>query len=184
MGDFSDAFNDMVIALEELTRRLEELATPDALTGVFNRRRFDELAETELARARRYGHVLSVFILDIDHFKRVNDTHGHGAGDEVLVAFAGLVRRGVRETDHCARWGGEEFVVLTPVVDPQGAAELAERLRRSFAAHDLGSIGRVTASFGVAQYRPDETIDSLFGRADQALYRAKESGRDRAEVAD
>ncbi len=132
MGDFSAAFNAMV-------GRIDELATRDALTGASNRRSFDEVARKALAGATRYGHALSFFILDIDHFKRVNDTFGHEAGDQVLVAIAGLVRDGIRATDHLARWGGEEFVVLTPQVDVRGAADLAERLRRSIGEHDIGA---------------------------------------------
>jgi diguanylate cyclase (GGDEF)-like protein len=197
MGDFSEAFNSMVVALDqartELDERnellqaqavkLEELATTDALTGACNRRKFNDLILAEVERVRRYGHPLSLLILDIDHCKRVNDTHGHEAGDEVLVVLAGLIRAGIRATDSLARWGGEEFVVLSPGVTVKGEAELAERLRAAAAAHDHASVGTVTGSLGVAQHRPGETPDELFARADEALYRAKEGGRGRVEVA-
>ena len=190
MGDFSEAFNSMVVALDEARTvlqvqavKLEELATTDALTGAYNRRKFNDLTLAEVERVRRYGRPLSLLILDIDHFKRVNDAHGHEAGDEVLVVLAGLLRAGIRATDSLARWGGEEFVVLSPDVTLEGEAELAERLRAAAAAHDHAPVGTVTVSLGVAQHRPGETPDELFARADEALYRAKKGGRDRVELA-
>jgi diguanylate cyclase (GGDEF)-like protein len=197
MGEFSEAFNSMVVALEaarselgqrneELQRlalQLEELATHDPLTGAFNRRKLNELTAAEISRAQRYGQPLSLFILDIDHFKDVNDTHGHEAGDAVLVALADLLRAGIRATDSLARWGGEEFVVLSPAIGLPETATLAERLRATLAAREFDAVGQVTASFGVADYHSGDTADSLFARADQALYRAKDGGRDRVEVA-
>ena len=190
MGDFSEAFNSMVLRLDDARTELEaqavileELVTTDALTGALNRRKFNELTQAELERARRYGHPLALFILDIDHFKRVNDTYGHEAGDQVLVTLADILRAGIRATDSLARWGGEEFVVLSPGATVEGAAELAERLRAAAAAHDHVSVGKVTASFGVTQHCVGETPDELFARADEALYRAKDGGRDRVEVA-
>jgi len=197
MGEFSEAFNSMVVALDkartELDERnellqaqaakLEELATTDVLTGTFNRRKFNELILAEIERVRRYGHPLSLLVVDIDHFKRINDTHGHDAGDEVLIVLAGLIRTGIRATDSLARWGGEEFVVLSPEVSVEEAAGLAERLRRAAGTYAYSFVGSVTASIGVAQHRAGETPDELFARADEALYRAKEGGRDRVEVA-
>ena len=197
MGEFSEAYNSMVVALDkartELDARhellqaqaakLEELATTDALTGAYNRRKFNELILAELERVRRYEHPLSLFILDIDHFKRINDTHGHEAGDEVLVVLADLIRAGIRATDSLARWGGEEFVVLSPEVTLEEAMRLAERLRTAAGTYEYSFVGKVTASIGVAQHRTGETPDELFARADEALYRAKEGGRDRVEVA-
>ncbi len=191
MGEFSEAFNTMVKKLDEARAeleaqkvQLEKLATTDALTAAYNRRKLNELTLAELERVRRYGRPLSLFILDIDHFKRVNDTYGHEAGDQVLVTLAGLLRAGIRATDSLARWGGEEFVVLSPGVTADGEAQLAERLRAAAAAHDHASVGTVTASFGVAEHSPGETPDELFARADRALYRAKDGGRNRVEVAD
>jgi diguanylate cyclase (GGDEF)-like protein len=197
MGEFSEAFNTMVKKLDEAraelaasnerlqaqAAQLDVLATTDALTGASNRRKFNDLTRDALEHVRRYGHPLSLFILDIDHSKRVNDAYGHEAGDQVLVALAGLLRAGIRATDSLARWGGEEFVVLSPGVTADGEVALAERLRAAAAGYDHASAGTVTASFGVAEHRPGETPDELFARADRALYRAKEGGRNRVEVA-
>lgn len=195
MGEFSEAYNSMVAALEaartELAERneelqtlalqLEDLATHDPLTGVFNRRKFNELTAAEIERALRYPQPLSLFILDIDHFKLVNDRHGHEAGDAVLVSLAGLLRAEIRSTDSLARWGGEEFVILSPAVGLPATAVLAERLRAAVGAYPF-AVGQVTASFGVADFHRDDSADSLFARADQALYRAKEHGRNRVEI--
>jgi diguanylate cyclase (GGDEF)-like protein len=196
MGEFADAFNVMVESLDrmrsELDERneqlvaqalkLEELATTDALTGVFNRRKFNELIRVEIERVNRYGKPLSFVILDIDLFKRVNDTLGHEAGDHVLVLLAALIDGCIRNVDSLARWGGEEFVILLPQVDLRGAVELAERVRDAVGGR-RPTLG-VTISCGVAEYQPPETADSLFARADRALYRAKDLGRDRVEAAD
>jgi diguanylate cyclase (GGDEF)-like protein len=182
MGEFSSAFNSMVVALEQARAELAELATHDALTGVFNRRKFNELIALEIERVGRYGSLLSFIIIDIDHFKRVNDTLGHEAGDAVLVSLAAVLRACVRAVDSVARWGGEEFVLLLPQVGVDGAAELAARI--CAAVRDDRLLGGITVSCGVAELRPPESPDGLFARADRALYRAKEGGRDRVEVAD
>ncbi len=197
MGEFSQAFNSMVVSLEQalsdlaerneelqaLTARLEDLASTDPLTGARNRRRFNEIAEVELARALRYGYSLSFLIFDIDHFKKVNDTYGHEAGDSVLITLVELVTKWIRDDDYLARWGGEEFVILASHNDIAGARVLGERLRKGVEKHDFAGVGRVTASFGAAQYREGETLTELTARADEALYRAKELGRNRVEVA-
>ena len=196
MGEFARAFNSMVVALDEaraelarrndelqeLALKLEELATRDALTGAYNRRKLDEVVQAEIERTKRYGHPLSLLMLDADHFKQINDAFGHKAGDEVLVGLAQELRAGIRAVDVLARWGGEEFIVLCPSIDLGEAAELAERLRAGIAARRFGEAGRLTVSLGVAQHRPGEAAGELFGRADAALYRAKEGGRDRVEL--
>ncbi len=195
MGDFSIAFNSMVVALgeahselaqrneelQDLADQLEAMATHDFLTGAYNRRKLSELVTAEVARAIRYAQPLSLLILDLDHFKQVNDVHGHEAGDTVLVAVAGVLDNTIRSTDSLARWGGEEFVVLAPALGISGAVTLAQRLRTAIAAQEIPGVGQVTASFGVAEVRPDDTPDTLLDRADQALYGAKENGRDRVE---
>jgi len=197
MGDFAAAFNSMVEALAEAraaleaknaklqlqSAQLEELATTDALTGLWNRRKFNDLVVGEVARARRYTQPLSLGLLDVDHFKRVNDTYGHDVGDAVLRELACLVRGQVRTVDVVARWGGEEFVVLGPGVSLAGCLELAERIRGVVAAHVFPAAGPVTVSIGVTAYSQGDSPTALFSRADKALYAAKERGRDRVESA-
>lgn len=169
-------------ALEnELTIR----ATTDGLTGVANRSHFMELALSELNRAQRHKRPLSIVLLDIDRFKRVNDTCGHLSGDTVLTSFTGVCQDIIRSIDVVARFGGDEFVLLLPETEAAGAREVAERIRVAFAAMTFGAVGcgvMVTASLGVATLREgDESLDVLLGRADMALYRAKERGRNRVE---
>ncbi len=169
--------------LEAANAKLERLARLDVLTEIWNRRHFLEMAEAELVRARRHGRHLSVFLLDLDHFKRVNDTHGHAAGDETLREVVRRAQAALRASDMIARFGGEEFVVLLPETALEGAAAVAERVRAAIAARPIALAGRafaVSASIGVAQCRDDEaSVERTLVRADEALYRAKTSGRDR-----
>lgn len=164
----------------------EQLARLDALTGVANRRSFQEVAEREFLRARRYGHPLAVLVFDIDLFKQVNDTHGHAAGDLVIRAVAGIVRGAVREVDFLARIGGEEFAVLLPEVELLDAQRTAERLRELIAdwrGAFEGQALRCTASFGVSTIEAgDAAFDTLLQRADHAMYAAKQAGRDQVSV--
>lgn len=197
MGEFSAAFNSMVSALarahEDLSKRndallrlnlrLEEMATTDALTGALNRRRFYELLDDELERATRYGRPLGLLMLDVDHFKRVNDAFGHATGDEVLKGIAAVLRLSLRAPDRLARWGGEEFVVLAPDTGGGPALALAQRVCHAIRAEQFPVAGTATASIGVAERRPGESGDALLARADAALYEAKDGGRDRAVLA-
>jgi diguanylate cyclase (GGDEF)-like protein/hemerythrin-like metal-binding protein len=169
---------------EGRAREFARKAGTDALTGVPNRLGFNAAISREFERARRYRHPLSLMILDLDHFKQVNDVHGHLAGDRVLVGVARLIEGNIRESDLLARWGGEEFVVVATMTDGQGAARLAEKLRALMAATTLGPGGAVTGSFGVAELRSGDSIEGLLHRADEALYRAKSGGRNRVERAD
>jgi two-component system, NtrC family, C4-dicarboxylate transport sensor histidine kinase DctB len=164
---------------EGRARELARQVDTDALTGALNRQGFNEAMAREVSRSRRHGQPLAVVMVDIDHFKRVNDEFGHAAGDQVLVRTANLLRSCVRESDAVARWGGEEFVVIAPMTGEEGGVSLAEKLRAIMAATHLGPRDAVTASFGVAELEADDTIDTLLQRADGALYRAKESGRNR-----
>ena len=164
---------------EGRARETSRRADTDALTGVLNRMGFNEAMSRELGRARRYQQTLSVVMLDIDHFKKLNDEFGHPAGDQVLVRTARLLSSCVRDSDVVARWGGEEFVVIAPTTPEEGAASLAEKLRAFMAATHLGPKEAVTASFGVAELRPDDTAETLLQRVDAALYQAKQSGRNR-----
>lgn len=166
---------------------LERLAREDALTGLANRRRFMEVLKQELERVGRYGHPLAVVMLDLDHFKAVNDTHGHGAGDAVLREAARALRSVCRDVDLAARLGGEELALLLPETDAAGARVVAERARERIAgvAHETseGRTFRVTASFGVAAARPGASSESVLHAADEALYRAKAAGRNQVAMA-
>lgn len=164
------------------SRELELLSVTDRLTGLGNRHKLDERLAHELTRSRRHGTALAVIILDIDHFKAVNDTYGHQAGDEVLAEMAALLQRHSRASDVLGRWGGEEFLLLCPETDESGAVSLAEQLRASIEAARFPALKRVTASFGVAAWRPADDGEALLRRADEALYRAKAKGRNRVEA--
>jgi diguanylate cyclase (GGDEF)-like protein len=172
--------------LEEKNRELQELAYYDPLTGLPNRRFFFEHASLIFEEVKRYEKPLSLLVIDIDYFKKINDTYGHDVGDLVLKTFADVLRGIVRQSDICARFGGEEFVVLLPNTDLEGAKVLAERIRTAVAKNPVehGSIVIVfTVSIGASQYRKGmQNIDELIKEADIALYRAKEGGRNRVEV--
>lgn len=166
--------------------KVNELATRDELTGLINRRRMLELLADELKRQRRLDQPLCVALLDIDHFKRINDTFGHQRGDEVLRHFAQLAQASLRETDTLARWGGEEFLLLCPVGDGGQAVTGLERLRHQLAKQPLaappgggGDTPPIKFSAGVALHRLGESIEDTIARADEALYQAKAQGRDR-----
>lgn len=170
------------IALKQTRDLFERQARIDYLTGIYNRLMFTELLEAELQRARRYGSDLSLIMFDLDHFKTVNDTHGHNIGDHVLKEAAQLVLDSIRGHDILARWGGEEFMVLTPKSAQSQAVILAEKLRELFEAHDFGNDLNITASFGVTQFRSNEHADSFTARSDEAMYMAKRNGRNRVET--
>ncbi|MDD2499309.1 MAG: diguanylate cyclase [Geobacter sp.] len=173
-------------AQQELKQANELLATQariDFLTGIYNRRMFDELMTAEMARSSRYKTPLSLIMVDLDHFKRVNDSLGHSVGDHVLQKVAELISGRIRSHDIFSRWGGEEFVILTPKNDEIQAAELAEILRDMIEQYNFGSGLKITASFGVTRRCSEESSESFIGRADTALYRAKHTGRNRVEIA-
>jgi diguanylate cyclase (GGDEF)-like protein len=169
--------------LLEKNRELEVLSVTDRLTGLFNRRKLDQILDDELTRSRRYATSFSVMIIDIDHFKRVNDTHGHRVGDTVLEDMAQIMRENTREADSLARFGGEEFVMVCRHSDLAGCVATAEKLREAIAVHDFPGVGHLTASFGAATCREDDDAVTLLSRADTALYQAKAAGRNRVETA-
>lgn len=181
----------LISVLDRWRRRdaeIHRLARLDGLTEVPNRRYFHERLEAELSRARRYGSNLALLILDLDHFKRINDRHGHQIGDRALVRVAQLLSSDLlRRIDVVGRYGGEEFAVMLPETDLEGARTVAERIRvaieRTVLHLDDGGVVRMTASFGVAvrESHAVDTLDALVRRADGALYRAKENGRNRVE---
>jgi diguanylate cyclase (GGDEF)-like protein len=172
---------DLRVIADEALDRLRGLARQDALTGVLNRRGFEPVLDRERARARREGSPLALLVIDVDHFKRVNDQHGHPAGDRVLARLAALLVRLSRGSDVTARIGGDEFVVLLPATGREGALSLAERIRQAVAQENLIGIGNgeaVTVSIGVSL--DDGNGDcAAIAEADAALYRAKHLGRDR-----
>lgn len=169
--------------LEAALASIRTLSTTDTLTGCFNRRLFDERIADEVERADRYGRPLSIVFADADHFKRINDTWGHNAGDEVLRAFSASLKAQVRDhIDWVVRYGGEEFVIVLPETTLDRARALAERIRVVVESEPLTIDDRpirLTASFGVAQYAPGEALADWIDRADKWLYLAKEQGRNR-----
>ena len=175
---------DRKLVEEELRaakERAEALARTDELTGLNNRRAFLEEGAQLLNQAKRFNHPLSLIMLDVDHFKRINDTYGHAAGDDVLKALAGILRSAVREVDLIGRLGGEEFALILPETNLPNAATFAERLRTLISSAGLASVKgeiKITASFGIASYAKDgDSLDIILSKADEALYRAKQNGR-------
>lgn len=178
----------LAVANLELRNELRDRSIRDALTGLYNRRYLDEVLARELHRASRTGTPVSVLMLDIDHFKDLNDTHGHAAGDAVLAEMAAAVLSSIRTEDVACRYGGEEFVVVMAGLDPVEAVERAEQIRARIALHGFGwdgqSLGPLTISIGVATApQHGSATDQLLGAADTALYRAKGNGRNRVESA-
>jgi diguanylate cyclase (GGDEF)-like protein len=196
-ADFSDEARELAywLAMQARTaldhasvhERLELEAATDGLTELPNRRQFQDRLSEELARVERFGGSLALVVADLDDFKSVNDRHGHLAGDDVLRAFAKVLRETVRDVDTAARYGGEEFALLLPGTDLDGAELVAERIRVRMSEHAIptfpGALLTVTASFGVAAYPESLTAEALFAAADEALYRAKATGKNRVKVA-
>lgn len=172
--------------LAEALARVHALATTDELTGLANRRHMQDLLAEEAKRHRRLGQPLCIAVLDLDHFKRINDDHGHQGGDEALRHFARTAREALREIDVLARWGGEEFLLMMPATTAEQALTGLERLRQRLAevpSPDALPGVRITCSAGVALHEAPATIEQTIDRADQALYRAKAEGRDRTRLA-
>ena len=164
---------------KSMEAELERLATHDPLTGIYNRAKLYQLLEQVLSENRRYATPFSVIMLDIDHFKAINDAHGHTLGDAILLELTQRIGGALRETDALGRWGGEEFLILTPHTGAGAAGELAERLRGLVADTPFPGAGSVTISLGTATIEPGESVEQLEERADRALYAAKEAGRNR-----
>ena len=176
-------FIAMSISNAVLYEQTNKLAVTDGLTGISNRQSLVKSLQIEFERSKRYNSPLSLILLDVDHFKDVNDTYGHQKGDEILIAFASLLKKACRANDIAARYGGEEFVMVLPQSNAQGAFKIAERVREemmkiSFTGNE--SNFAVTVSCGVAEFNKDyESINKLIGAADQALYKAKNGGRNK-----
>ncbi|MBM7454691.1 diguanylate cyclase (GGDEF)-like protein [Oceanisphaera litoralis] len=173
------AISDLNGRLTRVNSQLKGIATTDALTRVWNRYRIEQAIETDIDLAARLGQPSALLLLDVDFFKRVNDRFGHEAGDRVLTTLAETIGQGLRGSDYLGRWGGEEFVILASGCHLEEGVVLAERIRKAVAASDFGSVGKVTISIGVSQWRPGDNRKSLLERADMAMYAAKQAGRNR-----
>ncbi len=191
MLDISEKFAGMIILFDDITEKknaeniLQQYATIDSLTKIYNRRHFSELSELEIKRANRYRHPLSLLMIDADHFKIINDTYGHETGDNTLEILATVCNQNLRKIDILGRLGGEEFAVLLPETDFEGAKELADRLRRSVEETIIPvkqDSFNITISIGLVTYRRDITdLQSILKKADEMMYLAKSHGRNRVE---
>lgn len=168
--------------LSALNKELERLSVTDKLTGLFNRMKLDEAFVSEIKLSNRYNSTFSIIMVDIDHFKEINDSFGHQVGDEVLIEVARILRLNTRETDIVGRWGGEEFVVICTQTDKKSVLKLAEKLRKIFQDHNFPIVQRKTASFGVTTFQGSDQANDLVARADEALYAAKNNGRNQVVV--
>jgi diguanylate cyclase (GGDEF)-like protein len=175
-NDYLLSFND-ITKLESERVVIQKEAENDPLTEVYNRVKFNKVLEGMIYRANRYYLNFSIILLDIDHFKSINDEYGHNIGDKVLVELARLVKTVLRESDVFARWGGEEFVIIAESTNLKEASQLASKLRRIVAEYPFKEIGNVTCSFGVTEFKSGDTEIHLFERVDKALYEAKHNGR-------
>lgn len=177
--------HQLMFVLRDVTERnqmlaeLEKASVTDKLTGLFNRHKLDEILEIDYERSARGGYTFSVILLDVDHFKSVNDNFGHNNGDLVLKEVAQLLKKRVRKSDLVGRWGGEEFIIVCPNTELEQAASLAEEVRANIAKQQFNNVGNITASFGLAEHKPKESLKELLHRADTALYSAKETGRNK-----
>ncbi len=167
--------------IEEKNKELEKLATTDKLTNLYNRRKIEELLEIEINRSERFGHCFGLAIVDIDKFKEVNDTHGHQTGDKVLEEVANILNTNRRKTDFVGRYGGEEFVIICPESSLEGVLKLMKTFKEKISTYEFYKVKNKTASFGVTISQKDDTIESILKRADEALYKAKENGRNKIE---
>jgi diguanylate cyclase (GGDEF)-like protein len=171
--------------MEELLVKFETMAITDSLTNLYNRRRFETILEKELKKTRRYKRPVSCLMIDIDHFKRINDLYSHEVGDSVLIGVAQLIKQALRDVDTVARWGGEEFVAVLPETDKDQAVKPASRILNSISGKRFESIPDecITVSIGIACAGEEDTVAKLLGTADLALYEAKRKGRNRMEFA-
>lgn len=171
-----------IIYVNNRRNKITNMAMRDQLTQSYNRHSFFEFVAKELSRTSRTGMKMSFALMDVDHFKKVNDIHGHGVGDLVLKQIPMIVKRATRGEDVLARYGGEEFIIMMPNTDLEGAKVVAERIRQNMESYEFEYVHQVTISIGLAEKQPEESMDQCIERADKALYRAKENGRNRVEI--
>ncbi|MDA7848220.1 GGDEF domain-containing protein [Sulfurospirillum sp.] len=176
---YKQNMSELLTEVEQKNALLKRLSITDKLTGLNNRIKIDEVLNSNLNMFERYGNVFSVILIDIDHFKKVNDTYGHPAGDEILKDFAKILKKNARITDVVGRWGGEEFMIIASETDSFGATQFATTIKKSINEHEFPKVGKITASFGLSQINIGDNIEDVVNRADLALYNAKESGRNR-----
>jgi len=167
---------------KQLEDELKRLSITDRLTQINNRVKFDQAMGEEVKRSKRYNTDLALIMFDIDHFKHVNDTYGHDVGDKVLVTLVQLVKKCIRETDIFARWGGEEFMLLLPHTNLENTSKLAERIRARLEQTPVETVGKITCSFGVSQFLPEDDEETFLKRVDNALYESKKTGRNKVTV--
>lgn len=183
LRNINRAMKNKVDELYSMTNTLEQKAYKDNLTGINNRENFEDIFAIEIGNAKLNDQPLSLIIFDVDHFKMINDTYGHQAGDIILKDLVHLIENNIKKGDVFARWGGEEFVILTPSTEINGAYNLAENIRKLVQSYVFNYIeNNLTISFGIAQMEMDDTKSSFFEKADKALYEAKNSGRNRVEI--
>jgi diguanylate cyclase (GGDEF)-like protein len=171
-----------IVSIMQERKALRRLSMTDKLTGLWNRVKLDKLLVTQAATYYRHAETYCVMLLDVDHFKSVNDTHGHNVGDAVLIELANILQTSVRTNDIVGRWGGEEFMVLLSKSDAAKAEIVAEKIRNSIMHHDFPVVGNITVSIGICEVSQQVSILQMIDRADQALYKAKENGRNQVCV--
>lgn len=162
-------------------KELQQLATTDPLTKAYNRTKFDEIIKREIQKFKRYDESFSLILFDIDDFKDINDKYGHNIGDHVLQKVTSLAKNISRQIDYVIRWGGEEFMIISPKTNLEKAHVFAERLRKAIESYEFEKVGQVTASFGVTEIKKDDTENTFVKRADRAMYQAKIKGKNRVE---
>lgn len=176
--------NVVTSELEQANTELELLSITDKLTQIYNRVKLDDAINYEIDYANRYKSNFSVILIDVDHFKQVNDSHGHNTGDAVLIFIAQILKKNIRNLDILGRWGGEEFLIILPQTNAKQACELAEKIRKTVDMAKFPVVVHKTISVGVTQYRYDDSVVELIGRADQGLYDAKNTGRNKVVLVD
>lgn len=177
MKEYHEELNEINTILEHKNKEYEAMASTDSLTGLYNRKKFTELYKSSYKTMTQRNNNMSMIMLDIDFFKKVNDTHGHNSGDNVLIQVSHAILKALRDTDIVSRWGGEEFLVLLPATDLDNAAYLAEKIRSNIQELKIDRVGHITASLGVSQVNKGDKMDDIIDRVDKALYLAKNSGR-------
>ncbi len=168
--------------IEEKNKKLKEISDEDRLTGIYNRRKLEEILKENYNNSLRYNNKFSIILLDLDHFKNVNDNYGHQIGDKVLQEVSSLLLEKIRKVDYCGRWGGEEFLIILPETDLASAVKLAKRLRSEIGNYEFTKVQNITSSFGVSTYSSNKDIKEIINAADEALYKAKDNGRNRVET--